>query len=81
MRFNLEASDVIHSFWIPGFLFKRDLIPGSPSSFDVTVKDRTGTWDNGVCAEFCGLYHDRMRFSVRVVSQSDFDAWLTKQVS
>ena len=79
VRFNLETVDVIHSFWVPGFLFKRDLIPGSPSSFDVDVKQTTGRWTSGVCAEFCGLYHDRMDFAVRVVSPDDFQKWLDGQ--
>lgn len=79
VRFRLESADVIHSFWIPGFLFKRDLIPGSVSTFDVTVKHTTGTWADGVCAEFCGIYHDRMQFSVTVVSRADFDRWIDEQ--
>lgn len=79
VRFNLESRDVIHSFWIPGFLFKRDLIPGSPSSFDVDVLDETGFYDSGACAEFCGLYHGRMTFTVRIVTASDFDSWLVEQ--
>lgn len=76
VRFRLRSADVIHSFWIPGFLFKRDVIPGTVSTFDVDVKNRTGSWRSGVCAEFCGLYHDRMDFSVRVVTPDEFNAWL-----
>lgn len=75
VRFRLKSVDVIHSFWIPGFLFKRDVIPGTVNTFDVSVKDGTGHWDSGVCAEFCGLYHDRMKFSVRVVTPEEFTAW------
>ena len=81
VRFNLESRDVIHSFWVPGFLFKRDLIPGTPTSFDADVNDETGRYDNGACAEFCGLYHGRMTFSVRIVSPDDFDRWLADQGS
>lgn len=79
IRFNLESRDVIHSFWIPGFLFKRDLIPGTPTSFDVDVTDETGFYDSGACAEFCGLYHGRMTFHVRIVSPAEFDQWLAEQ--
>lgn len=79
VRFNLESRDVIHSFWIPGFLFKRDLIPGSPTSFDVDVNDEIGFYDSGACAEFCGLYHGRMIFGVQILSPADFNRWLGEQ--
>lgn len=79
IRFNLESRDVIHSFWIPGFLFKRDLIPGTPTTFDVDVADQTGFYDSGACAEFCGLYHARMTFHIRIVSPAEFDQWLAEQ--
>jgi cytochrome c oxidase subunit II len=76
VRFNLSSRDVIHSFWVPGFLFKRDAIPGSPTSFDVTVTDEPGVHPGGACAEFCGLYHARMLFTVRIVEPTEFDRWL-----
>ncbi|MDQ3470303.1 MAG: cytochrome c oxidase subunit II [Actinomycetota bacterium] len=76
VRFDLRAVDVIHSFWIPGFRFKRDMFPGEETSFQVDVAGTTGAWaDTGVCAEFCGLDHHRMRFSVRIVSPEDFAEW------
>lgn len=73
-RLDLQTSDVIHSFWVPRFLSKRDMIPGVDNEIDVTPTE-VGTFD-GVCAEFCGIDHARMRFSVRVVAPDDFDAWL-----
>ncbi len=76
VRFELASADVIHSFWVPGFLFKRDLVPGSPTSFDVDVVDRPGSFRTGVCAEYCGLYHDRMQFAVRVVPADEFGSWV-----
>ncbi|MEZ5279078.1 MAG: cytochrome c oxidase subunit II [Acidimicrobiales bacterium] len=76
VRFNLESNDVIHSFWIPGFLFKRDVIPGSPTSFDVNVSGAPGLYPGGACAEFCGLYHDQMTFSVTILDRPGFDRWL-----
>lgn len=79
VRFNLTSRDVIHSFWIPEFHFKRDLIPGSPTSFDVTVSDEVGTYRSGACAEFCGLDHARMIFDVRVVDRAEFDRWIDQQ--
>jgi cytochrome c oxidase subunit II len=77
VRFELKSLDVIHSFWIPGFRFKRDMFPGQTQTFDVDVDDRTGSWpDTGVCAEFCGLDHHKMRFSVRIVTPAEFTQWL-----
>jgi cytochrome c oxidase subunit 2 len=78
-QLHLVATDVAHSFWVPDFLSKRDLIPGVDNKIDVTPT-RTGTYD-GRCAEFCGLDHWNMYFSVRVVSQDDFDTWLADQRS
>jgi cytochrome c oxidase subunit II len=82
VRFDLVALDVIHSFWIPAFRFKRDMIPGTPGSFRVDIRDVVGYYPNsGVCAEFCGLDHASMRFSVRILPTDDFDVWLTDQRS
>ena len=82
VRFDLTSLDVIHSFWIPGFRFKRDLFPGDTTSFQVEVGSTTGSWpDTGVCAEFCGLDHAYMRFDVTVLSPADFDAWLAARGS
>ena len=76
VRFRLTSADVIHAFWIPGFRFKRDAIPGQELEFDVNVLDRTGDFPNtGVCAEFCGLDHAYMRFDVRIVTPQEFQAW------
>ncbi|MGB0114020.1 MAG: hypothetical protein WBP59_12425, partial [Ilumatobacteraceae bacterium] len=81
IRFDLESVDVVHSFWLTAFRFKRDMIPGSPSNFRVDMDGTTGYFPNaGVCAEFCGLDHARMRFSVRVLPPDEFDAWLTDQL-
>ena len=80
VRFDLESLDVVHSFWLTPFRFKRDLIPGSPGSFTVDIGDTVGEFPNaGVCAEFCGLDHARMRFRLRVLSPGDFDRWLADQ--
>ena len=65
---------MIHSFWVPAFLFKMDVIPGRHNNFAVTPT-RTGTFE-GRCAELCGVYHSRMLFDVKVVSQSAYDAHL-----
>jgi cytochrome c oxidase subunit 2 len=74
VRFDLVAEDVAHSFWVPDFFEKRDLIPGLRNELDITPT-RTGTFV-GRCAEFCGLDHWRMGFTVRVVEPAEFDAWV-----
>jgi len=82
VQFDLESLDVVHSFWLTAFRFKRDMIPGSPSSFRVDMGDTVGWYPNaGVCAEFCGLDHAFMRFSVRVLEPAEFDAWLETQLA
>ncbi len=72
-------NDVIHAFFVPDFLFKRDAIPGHPTDFDLTATEE-GTYD-GTCAEYCGLNHAFMPFVVRVVSEAEFTAWLAEQGS
>ncbi len=69
----LTSNDVNHAFYVPAFLFKRDAIPGHPNTFDFTVMS-AGVY-NGQCAEFCGVFHDRMTFDVCAVSPTDFSAW------
>ncbi|HZB41879.1 MAG TPA: cytochrome c oxidase subunit II [Ilumatobacter sp.] len=76
VRFRLTSADVIHAFWIPGFRYKRDVIPGEVLEFDVNVLERTGDFPNsGICAEFCGVDHAYMRFDVRIVTRDEFQAW------
>jgi cytochrome c oxidase subunit 2 len=76
-RLDLVSVDVAHSFWVPEFLSKTDLIPGVDNQVDVTPTQE-GTF-RGRCAEFCGLDHWRMYFQVRLVSAEEFDAWLAEQ--
>ncbi|WP_332836174.1 cytochrome c oxidase subunit II [Propioniciclava soli] len=76
VRFNLESADVIHSFWIPGFYFKLDVVPGRHNSFDVTPTTE-GTY-LGKCAELCGTYHAAMVFNVEVVSVEEYNARITE---
>ncbi len=74
VRFELSSPDVIHSFWVPAFTFKRDVIPGLDNSFDLTPT-REGSFA-GKCAELCGAYHSRMLFNVEVVSPERYAAHL-----
>jgi cytochrome c oxidase subunit 2 len=77
VRFNLTSPDVIHAFWVPEFLFKRDVIPGHPNHFDVNLT-KTGTYI-GHCSELCGLYHSRMLFTLKVVTPAQFRQWIAGQ--
>lgn len=81
VQFKLESPDVIHSFWVPAFLFKRDVIPGIPgekNTFVIDTLNKTGTFA-GRCAELCGVDHSRMLFKVKLVSQADFDQYIATQ--
>ncbi len=77
IRFVITSDDVIHSFYVPQFLFKRDVIPGRQNVFDVTVEE-AGTY-HGQCAEFCGVGHSAMPFTVRAVTPQDYAAWLASE--
>jgi len=70
----LTSSDVIHAFWVPAFLFKRDAVPGMVNVFDLTPQ-REGVYP-ARCAEYCGTFHAHMSFTVRVVSPQAFARWL-----
>jgi cytochrome c oxidase subunit II len=91
VQFTLTSIDVVHSFWIPPFEFKRDLIPGPTprrtgleasrdtrqANFTVTP-DKTGTFI-GHCSELCGVYHSRMLFRVKIVTPARFQQWIKAQ--
>jgi cytochrome c oxidase subunit 2 len=76
VQFKLDSPDVIHSFWVAGFHYKEDVIPGKTNTFTLTPT-REGTYA-GKCAELCGVYHSRMLFNVKIVSASEYDAYLKK---
>lgn len=77
ITFVLNSEDVVHAFYIPRFLTKRDVIPGKENRFSVTIEEE-GTY-RGHCAEFCGLLHDQMPFTVEVVSVDSFESWLQQR--
>jgi cytochrome c oxidase subunit 2 len=80
IKFVQHSNDVIHSFFVPEFLFKRDVFP------DPEVNDQDNTWQIdkidregafvGRCAELCGSYHSQMNFEVRAISPDKFDRWM-----
>jgi cytochrome c oxidase subunit II len=77
VHIRLHAADVIHSFYVPQFLYKKDVVPGRTNEFDVLVQ-QAGTYA-GQCAEFCGIGHADMHFTVQAMEPSDFAAWVTQQ--
>ena len=77
VTFKLHSPDVIHDFGVPGFLEKMDVIPGpkeDDNEFSVTPIVE-GTY-KGKCYELCGVYHSRMLFNVKIVSEADYQAYL-----
>ncbi|HYO42990.1 MAG TPA: cytochrome c oxidase subunit II [Candidatus Limnocylindrales bacterium] len=78
IHISLTSPDVIHAFYVPKFLFKRDVVPGKLNTFDFTV-DEPGTY-RGQCAELCGAFHGSMIFEVHAKPAADFDAWLAAQI-
>jgi cytochrome c oxidase subunit 2 len=75
IRFEETSKDVIHSFWVPELLFKRDVFPGNVRNvFEVTL-DKEGRYV-GRCAELCGTYHAFMQFELVSVSPQRFDTFL-----
>ena len=75
IRFVEHAQDVIHSFWVPEMLFKRDVFPGNiVNQFETTILDE-GAYV-GRCAELCGTYHSMMNFELRAVSPEKYAQFL-----
>ena len=75
VELRIHSRDVIHSFWIPALNGPRDAVPGRTQYLEVE-SDQVGEFD-GQCKEFCGLSHANMRARAVVLSQADFDNWLT----
>lgn len=77
--FDLQAQDVIHSFWVPEWRIKKDAVPGLKTDVVVTP-DKEGTYQL-ICVELCGLGHTTMRATVVVESEEDYEAWLREQTA
>jgi cytochrome c oxidase subunit 2 len=83
LNVTVQSIDVIHSFWVPEWRIKRDVVPAGPSGNDidnnvVVTPDKLGTF-NVVCTELCGYGHATMRALVHVWPQAKFDGWLANQ--
>jgi cytochrome c oxidase subunit II len=77
IAFNLNAPDVIHSFWIPQLGGKRDVVPSRVNRISL-MPDEPGEY-RGQCAEYCGMSHANMRFRVIVQTKADFEKWVAAQ--
>lgn len=76
--FKMTSRDVIHSFWVPEFRVKQDIVPGRTTEYRITPTMLTGEQPFKVrCAELCGASHSYMLANVHVVTQQDFDTWVT----
>lgn len=79
INIHLHSNDVIHSFWVPRLAGKLDAVPGRTNILRLQA-DETGSF-YGLCAEFCGLQHTHMRFTVEAHTPEDFDIWLREMRS
>jgi cytochrome c oxidase subunit 2 len=84
IHYRLHSKDVVHSFFVPEFNFKRDVFPNpeknnQDETFQNTI-DRTGAFV-GRCAELCGTYHSGMNFEVRALDQDRFDTYMELRVA
>jgi cytochrome c oxidase subunit 2 len=77
IELRMESDDVIHSFWVPEWRVKQDVVPGTVQRYIVTPT-RTGTF-RIICTELCGLGHAVMRSTVQVLSPADFEKWVAEQ--
>ena len=77
VHIHLQSRDVMHEFYVPALLFMRNAIPGYPNDFDFTPT-KLGTYP-GQCAEFCGLWHSKMTFVLKVVPPADYSAWVQSE--
>ena len=77
----LESPDVIHAFYVPRFLYKRDVVPGQVNRFEFRLnEDEAGQTFGGQCAELCGIGHRTMTFEVNALGGAEFDTWLQEQI-
>ena len=82
VQLTLTSQDVIHAFYVPQFLFKRDVVPGRVNQFDFKVDaSQAGQTFRGQCAELCGTGHRIMLFDVHAKTPADFDAWLADRIA
>lgn len=77
VELHVTALDVIHSFWVPDFAQKQDMVPGQTFRLVITPT-RLGTYPV-ICTELCGLGHSVMRTAAIVMPAAEYDAWIAEQ--
>jgi cytochrome c oxidase subunit II len=77
VEIRIYSRDVAHSFWIVNFLYKKDMIPGK-TNYMYFIPEKIGTYQ-GKCAELCGQYHSLMLFQVKVVSEANYEKYITSE--
>lgn len=78
VEFILKTQDVIHSFWVPNFAGKLDMIPGRVTK--LTFSATTPGIYRGQCAEYCGAQHALMAFYIVATTSREFEGWFAQQV-
>jgi cytochrome c oxidase subunit II len=78
IEFRLHAYDVIHSFWVPEWRIKKDVVPGITTRA-IVEPNVLGSY-NVVCTEYCGTGHATMRAPVEVTEEAEWDEWLADQM-
>jgi len=76
VKLNLKAMDVLHSFYIPAFRVKQDMVPGKADNFMWFEAQRIGNYEI-FCTEYCGLSHSYMYSTAKVIEAADFEKWMT----
>ncbi len=79
VELQMHSTDVIHSFYVPAFLYQRDITPRKDQVIQF-LADREGTY-RGQCTQFCGLLHQAMEFEVVVESRDSYNAWLEEALT
>jgi len=82
VQLQLTSPDVIHAFYVPQFLYKRDVVPGMTNRFEFTLEEsEAGQTYRGQCAELCGIGHWTMTFDVVAKTPAEFDAWVQAKIA
>jgi cytochrome c oxidase subunit 2 len=76
VKLNLKAMDVLHSFYIPAFRVKQDMVPGKADNFMWFEAQRVGNYEI-FCTEYCGLQHSYMYSTAKVMEAAEFEKWIT----
>ncbi|OFX58677.1 MAG: cytochrome c oxidase subunit II [Bacteroidetes bacterium GWA2_30_7] len=77
IKLNLFSKDIVHSFYVPAFRIKEDMVPGLKDNFMWFIPTELGKFDI-MCAEYCGVRHSYMMSSVEVIPEAEYNSWITQ---